>query len=867
MTIAPSLPPLSASAQTRCLAGRLLLPLAMILSPGLASIALGQAPFNSIGTGNWDNTAIWNPTPGAGGPQTGAGQTAIINTGDTITRIGGVGLPGSGDLGAAGNGHIILEGGSLTQNAIGNWVRIGHVTNGSMTINSGAYHFVNAPPGSSGNPNFQVGIRGATGFLTIGDGTGAPGSALFDLRHNLNGDVTGVNPAFNLAAAEGGQPNGIAGHVVVNSDGLIEGANATTRVGQAASAEVSTMTLQNGGRFNVRGTLEAGGSGGSKGLITVTGAGSLIDQSGGDLVIGWFGTGEMRLVDGGLFQRSNNADIRVGRENTGNGTLIVDNATLLQGSLDGGGNFVPTGGDFRIGEQGGSVGVVTIRNGGLVQRGTGNWSWVGQSGNGTLNLESGGQWRDLGGNNLRVANGGSATGTINISGPIWNSGTQLGTLLETHVLSFGDNGNAVANQTGGTVRTRDVFHLSQGAGGQSVWNMSGGEIVALHHLYVSSTGSSPANPNAMLNMSGSAVVNHQTSNDFRIGQGAGSYGRVTMSGDAVINSNREFVIGQDNGSRGELIMTGNSRLIQGAPPSGTSDLRIGRNGRGLVDIGNGARIERSHGNWAWVGEGGTGDGTLLIRDGGTWNSTDSGANLRVANNNGSQGLVRVETGGVLNNAGTIVMSDGGGTATLMVNGTLSSSNTVQVGTTAAGGAGSATFGGTGTVNSNVFIGQRGILSPGDSLTNPTGNLSLFGSLTFQAAADWDVHVVGGSSSMLTLSGSLGNLNDVTLGGTVSNPAGLAPMFMLNQTGGAAVNGQFANTMSTGSVPAFWNNLFPDADGFVNVDGTDFAIFYSADFPTNSFTGGNDIALGLVPEPGRTLLLALAALSLMARRRR
>jgi hypothetical protein len=77
-------------------------------------------------------------------------------------------------------------------------------------------------------------------------------------------------------------------------------------------------------------------------------------------------------------------------------------------------------------------------------------------------------------------------------------------------------------------------------------------------------------------------------------------------------------------------------------------------------------------------------------------------------------------------------------------------------------------------------------------------------------------------------------------------------------------GTFAN--STLSSP--FSSVFPDADGWVNVGGQDFAVNYSADFTGGTVTGGNDVLLRAVPEPTTIALLgAFAGIACLRRRRR
>jgi len=83
------------------------------------------------------------------------------------------------------------------------------------------------------------------------------------------------------------------------------------------------------------------------------------------------------------------------------------------------------------------------------------------------------------------------------------------------------------------------------------------------------------------------------------------------------------------------------------------------------------------------------------------------------------------------------------------------------------------------------------------------------------------------------------------------------------TGATTVIGTFAN--ATGTDPNF-----AGYNTFYSTDGQEFAISYNANFSSDSFTGGSDVAIMATPEPNSLSMLASSfglALGLLRFRRR
>lgn len=242
-----------------------------------------------------------------------------------------------------------------------------------------------------------------------------------------------------------------------------------------------------------------------------------------------------------------------------------------------------------------------------------------------------------------------------------------------------------------------------------------------------------------------------------------------------------------------------------------------------------------------IGE--SGIGTLSVGINGKFIDT-SGGQFYVGRNEGSAGTMIVDGTVERQPFGVIRVGNGNSTDGDNTNGT-------------------GLLGGTGEIYSNVRIGSLGTLTGGTSST--IGTLSLTGDLSFSANGLLYANLgAAGSADRISLTGAV-NISGARLDGTwdggIANSA--SRYWLLVNDGDDFINGTFANVNSTSPNAS----LFPSADGWATIGGQEFAVFYSADFDTKSFTGGNDLMLAPVPEPGTALLLGCGAVLGLSRRRR
>jgi len=253
--------------------------------------------------------------------------------------------------------------------------------------------------------------------------------------------------------------------------------------------------------------------------------------------------------------------------------------------------------------------------------------------------------------------------------------------------------------------------------------------------------------------------------------------------------------------------------------------------------------------------------TALVPNGSSTMNLGANHTLTVDSIRGAAGGTITKTG-----AGTLVVSNthelGGGSMVQIDGGTVRM-NSIATPTSAGGFTVNAggTLSGTGDLGTaTVFVSTLGTVSPGPgpATLNIGGNLDIFADGTFVAELGgtrpgdgtgfYDQLQVGGDAAF-----DQATLSISTFGGF---RAGVSDIFYILITGGTAT-GQFKG--------------LPEGARFTSTDGFSGRITYLAnwtgDQATSTLTGGNDVALYAIPEPGSLSLLCFAGLGALACRRR
>jgi fibronectin-binding autotransporter adhesin len=820
------------------------------------------------------------------------------NASNNADRIGNVAatLTNGGELHFRGNAAGTTETMGDLNIGTGYSILTAEATTVASTLAAGAFSRTN-----NGTALFRgtaLGQQtGATGRVTLTDTTGLSFSAGTTLNNAANGDTTKdvrIIPYLVGATAANGAGDSFVtydttlGFRVLNTANQFNSAitaNTNVRLTAAATgittnsinslvitsgnstiADGNTLTVASGAVLLTGGAMNAVATSGSgtlafganKGYITTT----------GNATIGALITGSNGLVKSGTAQLTlNNIN------NSFTGDIIVNAGTLSvannNGVLGNAANNLIVNGHSTL-----SLGntayarSLELNNGAIATFNTESWTISGNvTGTGGVSVNSGG-----------FSAGGTFSGTNNtFEGAVLIGGGGAGNLnFRMTFASLADSSTANGRIVflGSTVNgaTGSRFEYTGGTGGNTSLVLNNRQIelastssaagltTAGHQIMNSSAGT------GTLTIATDLIVStpiEQALNLRGINTGANTFSGIIGNGDGKVSllktdagrwilSNANTFSGSTQVSGGTLELT-NSLALQNSALDATNSI-TGTASAGLkttvttLTLGglNGTKNLDALFTTALGGAGGTtakggyNDVTALTLNTGVGVTTAySGAII-----NGASGMTLTKTGAgtqVLAGANTYTGATTVSQGTLIVKGSITSSSLTTV-------ASGATIGGTGTIGA-LTVSSGGFISGGDSVDN-TSILTINGA--YNQAGLYTAHIA-----------DTGNFDQLNVSGAVNITGGsLTAMF----TGGSYSNGDLIFILLSGSGITGEFTGFAHDTTVVSYGGFDWRISYTANSGTNSFLGGNDIALMAIPEPKTALLGCLGVLLLLRRRR-
>lgn len=711
-----------------------------------------------------------------------------------------------------GGGNIIFNGNAGSGGAMGFSIQGGT----TVTMNgTGAWSGTSAKEVINGTLNLGSDTALGAATLTLG-GTNANTPALAA----TGGARTIANNVTLLASSLGGNPT------IVGSNDLTVNGTLTN------SGANRTLSVNNTGLTTFGGAV-ALSEGSSNRTLTLDGTGS-ITLSG---IVGDGGTAtasSLTYAGSGLLSLSN-ANTFGGTLTATSGTTRIDNALAAQNAT------------------------VSVGSANAVTFGTGITSatFGALSGSGDLaltNTDTNDVALSVGGNNA----------SSSYSGKLSGAGTLTKTGTGTLTLSGSTSGTVVANLNGGTIALG-----GSGVSGVGTINAANGTTVSL----TTSAGVAP-----LIAVTGAGANVTLTSNQASNGFGSSFTGSSDQT--LTISSAGGQVVNMNNTTKQLQGFSGTVDLLAGATLSDRSSTTNWQNGSdNAVFNVDGTITSRNGGNW-FLGAL-TGSGTLKM---GTSGSNGIGLSYSIgARNTDATFAGAIEDGDTANGKIVSVTKTGTARQTLTGANTYSGTTTISAGSLQVGASGSGTTGtgavtvqsggtilGTGTVQGSSFTAASGsTVQAGDGAAQANYGTLHFTPVTSGGSFDFQSGSVtvlginpGGTSDKLSFTGdgtqTLVFNGNLTVGPTSFTPIAAEVFDLMDWSGLASTsfNSRFTNTgLLLGNGDEASGLDLPD------ISGSGFFWDISA------FTTDGTIAIVIVPEPSRALLLLAGLLGLFLRRHR
>ncbi len=711
--------------------------------------------------------------------------------GDVLVDDATMSMTGALHVGFEGSGNLTVQNGgtfvnAATATAFAN-LNVGDQQTGVGTINvdgtGSSYLFDTSSRGD--DVQAYIGWQG-TGALNVTNG----GSAIFEANLVAGGDVTGSGSIL---------VDGLGSNLTVNGEQLEIGENGN---GSMTVSGGGTVTVDNGltdinapGSFN---DMTIGDTATGTGTVTVTGAGSTLSMAGTDNVIKvgqGGGTGSLTVENGGTVET---LWLEVAR-NGATGTVNIDGVgSTIISSTETGMWSVPydyEAGFVNIGRHAGSDGTLNISNGGRMEireGATQNTTTtvpginVGRDGatgrvliDGTgsvLAISQANPDAGFGGPFLQIGRGGTGGGTGEM------------TVSEAGMVTMDGDESWISIGRSGGDGTVDVT-----SGGQVTVSSTAGNIGMGIGIHEGSTGE------LTVTGVGSSLSYAGFQNNISIGTSGDGTVNVLAGGSIDLTDSFNFsgvYLGNLDTGVGILNIDGS-----GASFSTTSQLQVGFNGTGSMNILNGGTVVVDDPIFS-VGAQKGGQGNVVVDGGGsslliTGTPTfDGEASFAVVGNEGA-GTLDIRNGGLVDvRQGLHVANTGGSSGFVSVSG---SGSVLNIAPSTSGG--EELMVGAGTVVPEIDYGTPGVLAQGTVEVRNGGTVNVDGSINLglETLGHGEI-VVDGTGSNLSADGGHVFVGDRGLGNLTISGGGTMTV------DGKANEGQLSVARNSGS------------SGTINLDG-------------------------------------------------
>ena len=467
---------------------------------------------------------------------------ADLNISDNANTAGTINLSGNGILRTTGGLTWLGKGANAagTINQSGGSIIVDRTGNFAFVLGDGRFN-----QGPRGYYSISGGTFTSAGEVYVGEGnnTGVAGTGTW----SQSGGTVTINNWFVVGREGGAGTVDLSGGTMTHNGGNMS-------LGDSGSVRPSMITVRNNFFLNnVAGEMWIG-NGGTGNTTSMFVSGTPTINTNNWFVVGRGGATGTLDISGGTITR--------GGTLTGNHSYVGEGSGSGTVNVHGTGAIIINTGQYWVANGGSSKGYLSVSDSGQFTV-TNNWLAVGRNGTaaGTINL-SGGTLTQTGTTTaLTLGSGSTATGILN----------QTGGTLNAQTTFLGESGNGTMNLSGGTASLGSLSVALNSNAHSGVLNVSGTAAVSASTMRVNPNNTA----SGTVSVTGGTLVSGTTINFGTIsvsGTGAATLGAVSGGGSLLLGSSG--IVRATSVVQGNVLLTGTSTLtiLQNGTSTGTSKI-------------------------------------------------------------------------------------------------------------------------------------------------------------------------------------------------------------------------------------------------------------------------------------------------------